>query len=67
MATNVLEEIVKNMIVHDSPVRSVTREELERRADVEAKEEAKLAYDTTYDDAYRRKLEELFDENGFSD
>lgn len=72
-----LDEIVKNMTVHDAPVadQSVTREELEQRAKIQAEEEAKQdaqkAYDETYADtyeaAYERILDELLDEHGFSD
>jgi len=72
-----LDDIIKNMTVRDAPVAdpSVTREELEQRAKIEAEEEAKQdaqkAYDETYADtyeaAYERILDELLDEHGFSD
>lgn len=72
-----LDDIIKNMTVHNTPVAdpSVTREELEQRAKIEAEEEAKQdaqkAYDETYADtyeaAYERILDELLDEHGFSD
>lgn len=68
-----LDDIIKNMTVHNTPVadRSVTREELEQRARTEAEEEARQeaqkAYDETYEAAYGRILDELLDEHGFSD
>jgi flagellar biosynthesis/type III secretory pathway protein FliH len=72
-----LEDIVKNMTVRDIPIAnpSVTREELEQRAKMDAEEEAKQeaqkayneAYADAYDDAYQRILDELLDEHGISD
>jgi hypothetical protein len=72
-----LDDIIKNMTVRDTPVAdpSVTLEELEQRAKIEAEEEAKQeaqkAYDETYaetyDAAYAHILDDLLGEHGFSD